>query len=312
MTYEKKVNIGYSTIGKQGVLKIVSIMNFLQDTASEHAALMGVSGFDLAKENLGWVIFRYHIEIMNNPAWQDEIAIRTDRFSCKNLYEIRNLTITMADNGAMVDGVQLNKNRGQTRLTDGILKRGETLDKKNQEKPLVNARVCWVMVNRQNGRPVRLSRFMDKEFTHNGGLLKKEKCNNNKALQDNSIQNNEGLESYFQDIIKPENIHYQLPFKVRMHDLDLNGHVNNAIFVEWGVETVPEEILSRFSPASIDVIFNKESLYGDSIVSQTEIGEDFGMPVTFHSIIRQQDQIELARLNICWHPLANMASPFSI
>ena len=262
--YEKKSAIGYSTIGKQGTLKIVSIMNLLQDAASEHAHLMGISGFDLARQNLGWVIFRYHIEINNHPGWQDKITIRTHRFPCKNLYEIRLLTI----------------NR----------------EEEYQEDQIVNAKGCWVMVNKKNGRPVRLSRFMDRE---SGFINKDSSCSQNSETSNES----EGLESHFPDVIGPETVHYQLPFKVRMHDLDLNGHVNNAIFVEWAVETVPEHILSKFFPATIDVIFNKESLYGDIIQSHTEIKEESGTPVTLHSIVRQQDQVELAILNICWQTL---------
>lgn len=262
--YEKKSAIGYSTIGKQGTLKIVSIMNLLQDAALEHAHLMGISGFDLARQNLGWVIFRYHIEINNHPGWQDKITIRTHRFPCKNLYEIRLLTI----------------NR----------------EEEYQEDQIVNAKGCWVMVNKKNGRPVRLSRFMDRE---SGFINEESSCSQNSETSNES----EGLESHFPDVIGPETVHYQLPFKVRMHDLDLNGHVNNAIFVEWAVETVPEHILSKFFPATIDVIFNKESLYGDIIQSHTEIKEESGTPVTLHSIVRQQDQVELAILNICWQTL---------
>ena len=107
---------------------------------------------------------------------------------------------------------------------------------------------------------------------------------------------------HFQDIEKPAKNDFQLPFKVRMHDLDLNGHVNNAIFVEWAVETVPEEILSRYTPMTIDVIFNKESLYGDTIVSITDLCNNTQLenPFTRHTIIRKEDGVELANLNIKW------------
>ncbi|MBF0209851.1 MAG: hypothetical protein HQK68_03080 [Desulfamplus sp.] len=249
--YAKRLSVGYSTIGKQGLLKIVSIMNYLQDTASEHAHLIGRSGFDLADENLGWVIFRYHIEIKDHPCWQDEIIVRTRRFSCKNLYEIRLFNIT-----------------------------------KDKEE-LVNARGCWVMVNKKSGRPVRLSRFNTEQ--------------GNSDPETNYFENSSvGLESYFSEVIRVKVPHYKLQFKVETHDLDLNGHVNNAIFVKWGVESVPESILANFFPAKIDVIFNKESLYGDQIIAQTEICEVSGLPLTLHSIIREQDNVELANINICW------------
>ncbi|MBF0229210.1 MAG: hypothetical protein HQK63_06410 [Desulfamplus sp.] len=281
--YEKKTTIGYSTIAKHGTIKIVSIMNFLQDAASEHAHLMGTSGFELAKENLGWVIFRYHIEIKNHPDWQEKVRVKTYRFPCKNLYEIRVLTITK-------DG-QENINNGEENFAIKEIEK--------EENEFVNAKGCWIMINKKSGRPVRLSRFMDKELPLSSKNIE-------------VTEKNEGLESHFSEVIKPETTHYQLPFKVRMHDLDLNGHVNNAIFVGWGVETVPENILSKFFPATIDVVFNKESLYGDFIISHTEIRHKSGNPFTLHSIIRQQDQAELARLNICWQVLPEKRLPFSI
>ncbi|MBF0376705.1 MAG: hypothetical protein HQK72_04400 [Desulfamplus sp.] len=306
--YEKKTAIGYSTIAKHGTIKIVSIMNFLQDAASEHAHLMGISGFDLAKENLGWVIFRYHIEIKNHPDWQEKIRVQTYRFPCKNLYEIRVLTITK--------DVQKNIKNEQENFTSPEIKI------KERDNEFVNAKGCWIMINKKNGRPVRLSRFTDKELgfvdTNKQSVIADVIIDKDSAQEPLSSKNievsekNEGLESHFAEVIKPETIHYQLPFKVRMHDLDLNGHVNNAIFVEWGVETVPENILSKFFPATIDVVFNKESLYGDVIISHTEIRQESGNPFTLHSIIRQQDQAELARLNICWQVLPEKRLPFSI
>lgn len=310
MIYEKKMNIGYSTIGKQGVLKIVSIMNFLQDAASEHAACMGISGFDLAKENLAWVISRYHIEIKSHPAWQDKIIIKTDRFSCKNLYEIRSFTITLDEANKIMETIPPDYGEERSIRTDLSSEREDKAIRETQEKLLLNAMVCWVMVNKKNGRPVRLSRFTNKEMYDTADSI--ESGLYQSGENSGSLQSGRGLESYFKELIKPGKIHYQLPFKVRMHDLDLNGHVNNAIFVEWGVETVPEEILSRFYPATIDVMFIRESLYGDIIISHTEIGEISGIPVTFHSIIRQQDQTELARLNICWHPLEQSSLLFPI
>ncbi|MBF0302476.1 MAG: hypothetical protein HQK73_05505 [Desulfamplus sp.] len=300
--YEKKTHIGYSTIGKQGTLKIVSIMNFLQDTASEHADLMGVSGFHLAKENLAWVIFRYHIDIKNHPKWQDRVAIQTQRFSYKNLYEIRALTITQAQDDC------LTKTKKEQKCLTNTQAQSKCLAHTGNE--IVNAKVCWVMINKKNGKPVRLSKFMDKKMLESNQSIKANYLIANSSQIVGSSPNNEGLESYFPDIIKPETIHYQLPFKVRMHDLDLNGHVNNAIFVEWGVETVPERIFSEFSPVTIDVIFNKESLYGDIIISHTEIREQEGRLFTLHSIIRQQDQAELARLNIYWQSLPERVNQF--
>jgi len=182
----------------------VSIMNFLQDAASEHASAMGVSGFDLARKNLAWVISRYQIEIKKRPSWKDQIQIETWRSPIKNLYELRQFRIVNGSNGE-----------------------------------IVTARACWVMIKKVNNRPVRLSSYLSGKY-----------------LEENLTSTMD----IFQDLKKPVNVDFELPFRIRMQDLDLNGHVNNAIYVGWAIETVPEDFYRKQRPEHIDVIFHK-SLY---------------------------------------------------
>jgi len=204
--FEQSIHIGYSDLNAMGQLKMASILNFLQDIASEHASVLGLSGFDLAREGLAWVIARYHISIDANPAWKDDLTAATQRHAWKNLYELRELTIC-----------------------------------NTHQEPIIRAKSAWVMVKRKNSRPVRLSRFMPAQMTAGNAA-------------DSS--------AFFKELKQPGTVDFELPFKIRMHDLDLNQHVNNAIYVEWAVETVPESILSRFRPQTIDVTFHKESFYG--------------------------------------------------
>lgn len=244
--HTKKADIGYSTLGSQGQLKIVSILNFLQDAASEHAAILGVSGFDLAREDLAWVVSRYQIEIKAPPKWHDEIWIETWRTPVNNLYELR-----------------------QFRIID------------SNAREIATARAFWVMVKKENGRPVRLSRYLPDRF-----------------LQ----QNTPSATEFFQTPKGPERVDFELPFKIRMHDLDLNHHVNNAIYVEWAVETVPEPLLVNYKPETINVTFHRESFYGEAIVSRTQILETREGPQTRHSILGKKGTMELARINISWRP----------
>jgi len=242
--HTKSADIGYSTLSFQGELKIVSIMNFLQDAASEHASAMGVSGFDLAKENLAWVISRYQIEIKKTPSWKDEIQIETWRTPIKNLYELRQFRI-------------VNSN----------------------DIEIVTARACWVMIKKASNRPVRLSRYLPEKY-----------------LGENITSSMD----IFHDLKKPVNIDFELPFRIRLQDLDLNAHVNNAIYVGWAVETVPEDFYRKQRPEHIDVVFHKESLYGETILSRTQIivkGKNFQ---TLHTILGSNGTIELARINILW------------
>ncbi len=244
--HTKTAEIGYSTLGSQGQLKIVSILNFLQDAATEHAAILEVSGFDLAREDLAWVISRYQIEIKATPKWRDEIWIETWRTPVKNLYELR-----------------------QFRIID------------RNARELITARAFWVMVKKENSRPVRLSRYLSDGF-----------------LQ----QNTPSATEIFPNLKSPGRIDFELPFKIRMHDLDLNHHVNNAVYVEWAVETVPETLLLNYRPETINVTFHRESFYGNAIVSRTQILETREGPQTLHSILGKEGTMELARISILWRP----------
>jgi len=228
----------------RGLTKIVSIMNFLQDTASEHAHHLGVSSFDLARQNVAWVIYRYHIEIHSYPRWLETVNVSTHRRAWKNLYEVREIH----------------------------------MEKKGEKSPFITARTAWVMVNKKNQRPVRLDRYLPREMLANSLTL-----------------------DPFPPPLKPwERMDFELFFKVRMHDLDLNDHVNNAIYVEWAVETLPREILEKFRPGAIDVTFQKQAFYGDIIVSRTQITFQETLPMTVHTIAREADQGVLATLHITW------------
>lgn len=59
---------------------------------------------------------------------------------------------------------------------------------------------------------------------------------------------------------------------VRKSDLDMNQHVNNARYLEWMQEPLNNGQISRTK--RIDIVFVRESLYGDSITSKTQTIDD--------------------------------------
>ena len=84
-----------------------------------------------------------------------------------------------------------------------------------------------------------------------------------------------------------------------MHDIDLNGHVNNAVYVGWAVETAPGDFLEHHHPRRIDVCFKKESLYGNGVIAKTTREEKNPLE-TFTTIFLEKTGEELACLNIRW------------
>ena len=246
--HETTFTIGYSTLDVKGGIKMLSILNFLQDAASEHAHHLKAAGSDLARKELAWVIHRYHIEIHAHPRWLDRIRILTRRASWKNLYEVRDIVMTSAP----LPGA-----------------------------PLVTARMFWVMVKRSSQRPVRLDRFFSKDLL-------------------TGTPDPPPVLTPLPAMAAQADI--STTFKVRMHDLDLNSHVNNAVYVVWALETLPGTFLDQYRPAGIDVIFHGQAFYGEKILSRTCMDTDVVPPVTRHALYKEKGETEilLTTLQVHW------------
>ncbi len=72
-----------------GYAKPSSLMNYMQDASGMHAAMWGLSVFDLFTEGKTWVISRYHLKIFNRPAIGKEITIKTWPSVIQNFFALR-------------------------------------------------------------------------------------------------------------------------------------------------------------------------------------------------------------------------------
>lgn len=90
-----------------------------------------------------------------------------------------------------------------------------------------------------------------------------------------------------------------LSFRVLRSDLDINHHVNNAVFVGWALEVVPDEVAAG-SLVELEISFRAEALYGETIESRCSVMESGEVTCCLHQIINKQDGKELARLRTRW------------
>lgn len=63
---------------------------------------------------------------------------------------------------------------------------------------------------------------------------------------------------------------YMKEFHVNRFDIDMNQHVNNIRYLQWVMESIPDEIIDNYYLHSIDARFIAEAQYGDTIMSLTE------------------------------------------
>jgi len=112
-------------------------------------------------------------------------------------------------------------------------------------------------------------------------------------------QKNEGIK--FPEIEIADSYGPGLEFRVRLSDIDTNNHVNNTRYVEWMLEAVPCHIHQEFFPASLEVAYKKEAVYGAHVLS--EVKRETGLPEHLkfsHRITDKVSGAELARATTLW------------
>lgn len=82
----------------------------------------------------------------------------------------------------------------------------------------------------------------------------------------------------------------------RKDDIDLNGHVNNSVYIALALQPVPTEFVDAHEPKRIQIAFLEEIRPEDTVLSKYE--QDAS--TTVHSIINDGTGRECARINIDW------------
>jgi medium-chain acyl-[acyl-carrier-protein] hydrolase len=120
---------------------------------------------------------------------------------------------------------------------------------------LMNGHTSWILLDLAHSRPIRPKKNLPQLFILNGG-------------------ENPEVSSEFTELPRAHsditgNIHKKC-FEVRLHDLDANEHVNNAVYIEWAVESVPKEISKNYQLSGWDVIHRKGAYLGDEVIVNTK------------------------------------------
>jgi acyl-ACP thioesterase len=143
---------------------------------------------------------------------------------------------------------------------------------------VARATTSWVVIDMARRRPVRL-----------GDLLPDYPLVPRRALDDDFLPL-PGLGSVAQEV----------GFTVRQSDLDMNRHVNNAVYVGWALESTSERTAAALRPVDIEVGFRAEALAGDTVCARCGQEEGVGTGRFLHEIVRCGDSRELARLRVSW------------
>ena len=225
-----------------GVLRVVSLMNVLQDIAVEHADSLGFGFKECMKQGIVWVGANYFIDILRLPKIGEKFTIETWPAEAKLWGAIRDFIIY-----------------------------GENDD------IIVKASSLWVLVDFVKKRPVLMKKFFPEYKAINDRILKTD----------------------FEKMLFPDTVETTSDYKVRFDDIDVNNHVNNAIYPLWATESVDMAYRNTHQPCEIEIVYQKEALFGEDISVLTSWHEN----QSYHIIKSKQSDAELSRCRIKWRKL---------
>jgi len=100
----------------------------------------------------------------------------------------------------------------------------------------------------------------------------------------------------FASLSRLENPSWEWSTTPRITEIDMNGHVNNAVYLGWAVEALPREIPFRHLPGEVDFLFRKEVAFGEEIRS---FARELENNKTLHRLENAAGE-EVARIGIRW------------
>ena len=130
----------------RGVARPVALLNYLQDSAGEHAGRLGLSVVDLLKRGLTWVLSRYHIVIHHYPAIGDRLEVTTWPSGKRGHFATRDFEV--ADGGgrpvlsATSSWMVLDLAQKKTIGVDGVVGPAYALDKRALDDPFASLPVA--------------------------------------------------------------------------------------------------------------------------------------------------------------------------
>ncbi len=237
--FEKEYIISSYECDRNENLRLLTLMNILQDAADGHATALGLGLDYCLSKGLAWVGSNYHLQILRLPKMHEKIRLLTWPAVEKKLGAIREFLL---------------------------------LDDKG--KPIIKASSQWILIDAARRKPITLR----------------------ENLPMYQVIDERVIETDFAKIPEPQRIDEKSEFFIRFDDIDLNNHVNNAVYPLWASEAVGIEFRSTHTPSEIEISFKKEGLYGENVSVETEINH----LVSVHSIKASGDGRELARVRILW------------
>lgn len=237
--FVKHYNIRTYECDKNSNLRILTLMNILQDMADSHATDLHLGLEFCLSQGLAWVGSNYHIKINRLPTLHETIKVTTWPAAEKKIGAVRDFVVE-DENG----------NR------------------------IIVASSQWILIDFNKKKPVSLREH----------------------LPYYQVIDERVLETDFVRLPELERVDCSRQFKVRFDDIDINKHVNNAVYPLWATEAVDYDFRDTHIPSEIEIAFKKECHLQETVEVKTQMTDT----TSISSICSLTDDRELARLRINW------------
>lgn len=140
-------------------------------------------------------------------------------------------------------------------------------DEENLE--IGRASTLWIFLNMTKKRPIRIT----SEFYEATKII--------------DIKAFDG----FYEFDKNMEMSNYIDFYIRRSDIDYNNHVNNTKYLSWMIETIPEEVYENHMLNEFEILYRRETTYGNSILAGGKALDTSKEEITFvHSITDKATQ----------------------
>ncbi|MFT4535054.1 MAG: medium-chain acyl-[acyl-carrier-protein] hydrolase [Saprospiraceae bacterium] len=214
--FDKQFELRYFEMNEFGVASPTTILTLLEETAADHCYSIDHSLYQLAEQNIGWVLISGIMQMDRYPNYKEKITIRTWLSSYSTIKGYR-----------------------------------ENIIYDEQNIIIGRAKGLWIFFDINRRRPVQIFDDIIEKWSF---------CDKNSIVHD------------ITEKIKPvENPDFELNFTINRYDTDIIKHVNNIRYLQWAVETIPDDIIDNYYLYSIDGRIIAEAHYGQTIISLTKI-----------------------------------------
>ncbi len=110
---------------------------------------------------------------------------------------------------------------------------------------IITATSSWLIIDYDTRRVKRIGSVLGSEFK--------------------DVNLRDAIKTPADKLSSPDNLCLTSAHKTSLSDLDINGHANNARYLEWAIDSLPFTISKKLAINELWINFNNESLLGDNI-----------------------------------------------